>query len=400
MIFITITGIIVLLYLIIDDRLTVKNANCPDNDYVHKTANITLYQSVFILLFGVSLLNCVHKKNICCKCGNKSCNECCGKCCRKCCCCKCCKRCCECNKCCCVCCRDCSCCNKRCFMCCSRNDQWIYLSILIVFAIYMLMHYELTYSTAYFWSTFGYHSYIVLTMIPPVSLLFPFVINFTSLYGTKLFFICLLILIPTFIVSSSSSLFIQFPGFVLLGMPILLMITMKKIEVLKEHWFEIIGIYISLLDLFTDILVAIEYINTNHLIWAIIQIILTVITQILSCIDMYSIGIISSLFSLVGLGRPLIVIQTWFYPELSYKFSSMKTWELFYESLPSFTFQLYVLLAQLHDDGPNRINDAIIPSIMVVMSNTSMIMWMYVVSKTKDIRVKVITRETVPLQPL
>ena len=407
--YIVVTIIAISSFFIVDDIISVNNNNCPNFSNAYGAANMILIQSSSLLIYGITLINCAHKKNKCCVCPyiNQECGNKCYKmyknhrskelvlkdnsldcvCCDDC-----------------ECCIDCQCCNERCFRCCSPKDQWIYLSILLVLTLHASVYVTImSKSEPNYQERYYEESYVVITMlfyhfeyfmvfILTSSLLIPVIYNLTSLFACKQMILYLLIFTPTFIISIISSAFIHFPGFVLLGIPILFMMAMNEIKILKDHWFEIIGIYISLLDLFTDILVAKEYLapdddtKSKHVNWGIIQIMLSVIAQIISCIDMYSIGIISSLFSLVGLGRPLIVIQTWFYPELSSKLSSMKTWELFYESLPSFSFQLYILLAQLHDNQKNRIKDAIIPSIMVVILNTSLTMWMYIVLKTSGIK--------------
>ena len=221
----------------------------------------------------------------------------------------------------------------------------------------------------------------------------PLFYNFTSWFGFKQMFVIVLILVPTFIISGISQTLIEFPGFILLGIPVLLMMAMNEIDILRKHWFEIMGIYTSVLDLFTHLLVAKQYLDSNNILWGIIQICLSSGTHIISCIDMYSIGIVSSLLTLLGLGRPLIVIQTWFYPEYSSKLSSMKSWELFYESLPSFSFQLYTLFIRLHDND-NSLNKTIIPSIVAVMMNASLTMWLYVVSKTDESRIELLIEQS------
>ena len=149
----------------------------------------------------------------------------------------------------------------------------------------------------------------------------------------------------------------------------------------------VVTIYSGTLDIFTDILIVIYWMQTKDYIWTSIQILILLFSQIMSTYHVIKkhenewtkndIGYV--IFSSFGFGQQYYTIVTWTSDdeqESEKLLSTIKTHELFLESLPSFTFQWYILMS------PSIYNSAVTASLIFLLLNSSFNMWLFIVRKS------------------
>ena len=239
----------------------------------------TLIGSIIFLLITIAYLHINETtKNCCWGCNNRD-----GE--RKCCYENCCKNNCEC--CCCNCCYECQCCKYYCFSCVSTYNVKQYITLFIAFIGLM------------FGNIYSLNQQIPVSLFLSISLAIAYLV--TSKFG--FFQSIMLFPVARYVISlqGSTSLSTKVPpGLILLSIPLFFVMSLIQVKILNDNKLQIIGVYLSLFDLYTDILVAIFYLNIDWR-WFAIQITLCVFTQIIGAYKIRKDGIFAIILGLLGL---------------------------------------------------------------------------------------------------
>ena len=199
----------------------------------------------------------------------------------------------------------------------------------------------------------------------------------------------IILIVSTISISGSLKLEGAYPVPALIVSPILVIIFFRSFNEIREHFMSLIGIYASTFDFYTDILVIVYWWEEGNTSWALIQIFILLIAQLLALVHFRHVKkkivttgaclvILEKIFTVLGLGRQWFTILSWSKREYEEELQTMKVWEIMYESFPSLTLQLYLAMIQNKDDYSN----AVTASIMAIFINASLSVWVYLLARS------------------
>ena len=221
-----------------------------------------------------------------------------------------------------------------------------------------------------------------------------FITGFISLIGSISTFIQT-VLLGTLIISSAMitrSLESEgvYPVPSLIISPIMLCLFVRNFKSLRKLSGIIITVFISTFDFYTDILVVTYWIYDEDYSWAAIQIFILLFSQLMSVIHFRDtkrnnkkyynkcFTILEYLFTLTGLGRNWYTVLSFTFKDFNIMMQTVKVWELMYESFPSLTLQMYLIMSQ----NTSNYSNAVIASILSIFLNATLSVWFYLLERS------------------